>query len=141
MDVYAENILDHYRHPRAKKSVNAPTVEHTETNVSCGDTLTVQLKFEDDRLVEVGWSGEGCAISQAGISLLSEELAGKTEGEIEALSKEQIYALLGVPVGPRRVKCALLCLHAVKNAIRKMRGEEVAGWREVMREEVVGESV
>lgn len=119
MDLYAENILDHYRHPRGKQALESPTVKHEEVNVSCGDALTVSLKIENERVTEVGWEGSGCAVSQAAMSMLSEELAGKSLKEVESLKKEDVYELLGVPIGPRRVKCALLGLDAIMNALRK----------------------
>lgn len=80
----------------------------------------------------MGWEGSGCAISQAAMSLLSEELVGKSLKDIDAMKKETVYELLGVPVGPRRFKCALLCLHTLKNAVRKFRKEEVRGWSETV---------
>ncbi len=132
MDLYAENILDHFRHPRGKKTVSHPTVTHEEVNASCGDALSVSLHSEGNRIAEFGWQGTGCAISQAAMSMLSEELAGKTAEEILKLTPVEIYALLGVPVGPRRVKCALLCLHALKNALRKETGEAPQGWNETI---------
>ena len=128
MDIYADNILDHFRNPRGKSPLADATVTHEEANHACGDVLNVQLKLEGEQITGLGWGGDGCAISQAGMSLLGEELAGKTAGEVLQLKKQDIYALIGVPIGPRRVKCALLGLHTVKNALRKARGERAQGW-------------
>ncbi|MSR87253.1 iron-sulfur cluster assembly scaffold protein [Candidatus Peribacteria bacterium] len=152
MDLYAENILDHYRHPRnklplpagegrglpvrssegAKAGEGVEEVTHEEVNLSCGDALTIGLSIKNDHVTGVGWEGSGCAISQAAMSLLSEELVGKSLKDIDAMKKETVYELLGVPVGPRRFKCALLCLHTLKNAVRKFRKEEVRGWSETV---------
>ncbi len=131
MDLYAENILDHYRHPRGKQLIPSPSVIHEEVNLSCGDSLTLHLIIANDRVTAIGWDGTGCAISQAAMSMLSEELTGKSLTEIDALTKENVYELLGVPVGPRRFKCALLGLHTLKNAVRKFRKEEPEGWTSV----------
>ena len=117
MDLYAENILDHYRHPRGKQLLASPTVTHEEVNISCGDALKVFLTIKNDCIAEVGWDGSGCAISQAAMSMLSEEIVGKSLVEVEAIKKENIFAMLGVPIGARRLKCALLGLQAVKNAL------------------------
>ena len=128
MDIYAENILDHHRHPRHKQALSDATVEHAEANLSCGDELTVRLKIENDRVTGIGWEGTGCAISQAGMSILSEDLIGRMTAEIDGLRKSDIYTLLGVPIGPRRFKCALLCLHTLKNAVRKFTGQPPQDW-------------
>lgn len=131
MDVYAENILDHYRHPRNKLiavSCQLSACSHTEENLSCGDTVTVHLAIENDRITEVSWDGTGCAISQAAMSMLSEELVGKSLDEVKELMPKSIYDMLGVPIGPRRVKCALLCLHVLKNALQKYEGKPPQSW-------------
>ncbi len=128
MDLYAENVLDHYRHPRNKKSLPAPTIRHEEKNLSCGDALTLDVMIENDKIIRVGWSGDGCAISQAAISLLSEELIDMDLLQASNITPKFIHDLLGVPVGPRRTKCALLCLHTLKNAINVHRGDKPQGW-------------
>ncbi len=132
MDLYAENILDHYRHPRGQTALTDADAEHKEINVSCGDELTLQLKIKDGKITELGWDGTGCAISQAGMSMLSEELIGKTTAEAEMMTRGQIDELLAVPIGPRRFKCAYLCLHTLKNTLRTARGEALQGWTETV---------
>jgi len=128
MDIYSENVLDHYRHPRGKRTLPSPSVEHQEINLSCGDELTLQLQLKDGTIADLAWTGVGCAISQAGMSILSEELEGKTAAEALALTQQDVRDLLGVPVGPRRFKCALLCLHTLKNALRKAEGLPPQNW-------------
>lgn len=132
MDLYAENILDHYRDPRHKGEGDGASVSREEDNPSCGDRLTVYLWIEDDVIKKIEWEGTGCAISQAGMSIFSEELEEKTTEEVLKMKKDNIYELLGVPIGPRRFKCALLCLHTVKNAIRKHKGEDPQMWLETV---------
>src|SRR5438477_569637 len=104
MDLYAENILDHYRSPRGKQSVVSDqwSVTHEELNASCGDRLAVALTIINNTITHDAWDGEGCAISQAAMSMLSEELIGMKISEADALTKEKIHEMLGVPVGPRR---------------------------------------
>lgn len=132
MDIYAENIIDHYKHPHRKERLASPTVTHGETNVSCGDTLTLDLLIENDTIKNLGWTGEGCAISQAAVSILSDELIGKSLADIDALTADGIKTMLGVPIGSRRTKCALLCLHALKNAIHLYRNEPEQSWQETV---------
>ena len=120
MDIYAENILDHYRAPRGKLAVGGWQLvqKHTESNPTCGDEITVGLDIQNGYIRNIVWDGTGCAISQAAMSMLSEEFTGKSVEDIENFSTEDMLALLGVKIGPRRLKCALLGLDALKKAIR-----------------------
>jgi nitrogen fixation NifU-like protein len=144
MDLYAENILDHYRHPRNVQRLLSPTVSHEEVNASCGDRLTIDLELKGDVIAKIGWNGTGCAISQAAMSMLSEEIQESKmrnarpaepvgRAKCAMLNPRDIYEQLGVPIGPRRVKCALLCLHALKNALRKAEGKTPQGWTETLK--------
>ena len=128
MDLYAENVLDHYKHPRNTGSLVKATVSHREENVSCGDDLTIELKIAKGTITDIRWQGTGCAISQASMSMLSEELTGKPIDQTVTLTPDDIRNMLGVPVGPRRIKCALLCLHTLKNALKKWKKEPLQDW-------------
>ena len=132
MDVYAENILDHYRDPRGQGDLESPDAKHEEVNHSCGDAVTLHLKLEGETIAALRWEGTGCAISQAAMSMLSDELEGMSTADALALTKADVYAMLGVPIGPRRFKCALLGLHTVKNALRKAQALEVQSWLETV---------
>ena len=132
MNIYAENILDHFKHPRNSGELPDATVDHEEFNHECGDSLHLWIKLENGKVMKVGWEGTGCAISQASMSILSEELEGKSEEDIQKLSKEDIYEMLGVPIGPRRFKCALMSLHTVKNAVLKASGKKLQSWVETI---------
>ncbi len=132
MDLYAENILDHYKHPRHKGPLPDATVSHKEENASCGDDLTLHLQVKNNRVEKISWEGNGCAISQAGMSLMTEEWEGKSVSELESISQDDVKNTLGVEIGPRRFKCALLCLHTRKNTLRKISGAEPQSWRETV---------
>lgn len=137
MDLYAENILDHYRDPRNIGEGKTSTVSHSEKNISCGDEITVHLTINEDVIEKIEWEGVGCAISQAGMSIFAEEFEGKSVDAVMSMKKDDIYELLGVPVGPRRFKCALICLHTVKNALRSHIGKDSQSWLETV--EIDGE--
>jgi nitrogen fixation protein NifU and related proteins len=132
MDLYAENILDHSKTPRGKRALANPSVTHGEKNLSCGDGLTLQLLVKDGVIQELGWDGAGCAISQAGMSMLAEELEGKTVAEAAAIGPKHVTDLLGVPIGPRRLKCALLSLHTLQNTLRALNDLPPQTLRETM---------
>lgn len=117
MDLYAENILDHFQNPRHKGALTHATISTDDANPSCGDKLSLQLNVEDSRIKEIGFDGSGCAISQAAMSMLSEEILGKSLEEAEKFSKDKVYELLGVPISPARVKCALLGYTLLKKAL------------------------
>lgn len=114
-DLYREIILDHYQNPRNKELLSPADIDYEEDNPVCGDHihLTVQLD-DEDRVTAVGWDGEGCAISQASASMLSEAIVGKTLEELRSFSKDDILEMLGIELGPVRLKCALLSLKVLK---------------------------
>jgi nitrogen fixation NifU-like protein len=121
MDIYREEILDHYRNPRNFGELMKADVKHKETNASCGDMVEVALKWQkekgDRRIGEIKFRGVGCAISLAAASMLTEAVKGKTAAEIEKMSEQDVMKLLGVEIGPARKKCAVLGLVALKQAI------------------------
>jgi len=116
-DLYRENILDHYRYPRNKGHIDNPDIQYHDVNPVCGDGLTLELKVEDDHIVDVAFEGKGCAISQASASMLTEELVGKSLDEVKALDKDFILEMLGIEIGPVRLKCALLSLKVLKAGV------------------------
>ncbi|MBT3835014.1 iron-sulfur cluster assembly scaffold protein [Candidatus Peribacteria bacterium] len=132
MNIYAENILEHFRNPRNCGEMQGATVDHREENIECGDDLQLFLKIEDGKIEDVKWGGKGCAISQASMSILSEELIGMSEIHAEKMTKEDIYELLGVPIGPRRFKCALIGFHTLQNALLKAHGKYLQSWVKTM---------
>ncbi len=134
MDLYAENILEHSKSPHGKTLLPSFTVEHEEVNLSCGDSVKIQLELDGDRVKALGWDGSGCAISQAAMSIVSEEIVGKTTDELAKMDTEDIRTLLGVPVSARRAKCAFLCLHALKNALHVLKKEPAQNWVETLKE-------
>lgn len=114
-DMYRENILDHGKNPRNRGVLDPADVDHEGHNPLCGDWLRLTLRIDDQgRIAEVGWEGDGCAISQASASMLGEEILGKTVEEVRGLTKETIFDLLGIPLTPNRMKCALLSLEVLK---------------------------
>ena len=117
MNIYQENIMDHFRHPRNKGVLAAPTVQHEEYNPVCGDKIIMTAKLDDDIVIEVKFDGVGCAISQAAASMLTEVITGKAADDVVRMSKEEMLSMLGIPVGPVRMKCALLALRTIQKAL------------------------
>ncbi|MDP3970325.1 MAG: SUF system NifU family Fe-S cluster assembly protein [bacterium] len=114
MSLYHEEILEHFKDPQNFGLLKDATLTKTATNPTCGDNFTFTLRLDNDNKVEaVGFEGEGCAISTASASLLTEELKGKTVEEIQNLDKDFIMKMLGLELSPTRLKCALLPLEAL----------------------------
>ena len=127
MDLYRDEILDHYKHPRHFGHLEQPSLVFHDSNPFCGDEITLELKIEDGRVVDVAFTGQGCAISRAAASMMSEEIIGKPLEELRHWGKEDIVDLLGIEVGPVRVKCALLPLKALKAAVWGLAEDGAAG--------------
>ena len=114
-DLYRENILDHYQNPRNYGTLDEPDISYEDDNPLCGDVIRLDIKLDDQkRVVQVAFSGQGCAISQASASMLTEEIMGKTLDEVKQISKDDLLELLGIQLGPVRIKCALLSLKVLK---------------------------
>ncbi|HET8628932.1 MAG TPA: iron-sulfur cluster assembly scaffold protein [Thermomicrobiales bacterium] len=114
---YRENILDHYREPRYHGRLDRPTISREESNPLCGDVIRMDLLIEDGRLVDARFDGQGCAVSQAAASMLLEEVVGKGVDEVKAFGRDDLFALIGVPLSPARMKCALLSLGVLRDAV------------------------
>lgn len=118
--VYKEAILDLYRNPLNKKILANFDVEAREANPSCGDYIRIQIKFKTDEIqdkrtvMDIGHSGEGCAISQAAVSLLTDYIKGKTFKEIQKMKPEDMLRLLQIPISYTRMNCALLGLEVLQ---------------------------
>ena len=116
--MYQENILDHYKSPRNFGKIENASVHHHEHNPLCGDELDMFLIIDKNKIItDVKIQAHGCAISTASASMLTEEIKGKSLEELKKLTKENILNLLGIPLSPVRLKCALLSLDTLKNSI------------------------
>jgi nitrogen fixation protein NifU and related proteins len=116
-ELYRDQILEHYKRPRNFGRLEDFDLEFEDNNPFCGDEQHVFIKLDDeDRVAEVSFEGQGCAISTAATSLLTEELEGKSRDELLTLPKEFVLELLGIDISATRLKCALLGLKVVKGA-------------------------
>ena len=122
--IYKENILDHYKHPHNKGTIEDANIKHTENNPLCGDIISVNLKVNGSKVKDIKFTGTGCAISQAAASMLIEEIKGKTLEEIKNLKTEDIVNMLGIEIGPVRTKCAVLSQVAVKQGIKEFESKK-----------------
>jgi len=135
--LYQEMILDHYRRPRNKGEIENPDETIVMKNPLCGDEITIQLRYEGDKVEDVGFVGRGCSISQASASMMTQLVKGKSADEVESLrsrfrdmvmgndnepddkSLGSLRALSGVARFPARVKCALLAWNALEEGMKR----------------------
>ena len=123
-DMYRQQILDHYKNPRNYGELAEPDFSHTGENPSCGDTIQVDVSLADDgeTIERVAFSGDGCAISQAAASMLSERLPGTTLEELAAMDTDDITEMLGVDISPMRIKCAVLARQVAQDGAKLHEG-------------------
>lgn len=137
--VYQELILDHYRRPRNRGVLEHPDVAVRKKNPLCGDEITLQVCFDDDTVRDLRFAGQGCAISQASASMMTQRLAGRSvaeaaqmlarftrmiEGDADAATDPELgelRALAGVARLPARHPCALLAWTALADALATRR--------------------
>ncbi len=124
-DMYRQQILDHYKSPRNYGEMEDPDYSHTGENPSCGDTIQIDVQLDDDgdEIEYVTFTGDGCAISQASASMLSERLVGMTLDELEDLETDDIIDMLGVTISPMRIPCAVLGNQVAKDGAKIHQGE------------------
>ena len=134
-DLYQEVIIDHSLHPRNYHAMADASRKAEGYNPLCGDQVTVFLKLEGEKIAEVSFQGNGCAISKSSASVMTDVLKGKTKAEAEQLFKMfqnmikgegetpdaeslgKLAAFSGVHEFPTRVKCAILAWHTLKSAL------------------------
>ena len=120
-NIYQEKLMDHYKNPRNKKKIESPDFSTDRQNPSCGDSILIEGKIVNGKIEELGFDGSGCVVSQAAASILLQSCLGKTVDEVLKLDKDDILKLLGIPLGPNRIKCALLSLEALKASLKNIK--------------------
>lgn len=114
MDIYREEILEHWRNPQNFGEMDKPDLVVKQVNPLCGDKVTFFFKIRRGRIVDAKFIGNGCAISVASSSILSEAIKGKSLGAIKRITGQDVLGFIGGKVTPARLKCAFLSLEAVK---------------------------
>ena len=119
-DLYRDYILEHSRRPHNFHVIEDPSASYEGSNPLCGDRITLQLGIHDGIVDQVGFTGRGCAISQANASLLTDEIKGKPLSEVAAFRADDLLDLLGIEIGPARLKCAMLSHDTLQHAIAEL---------------------
>ena len=116
MDIYREEILEHWQNPLNWGTLRDYDIESEVINPLCGDQIKVQVKLDDKRLTinDIRFMGTVCAISIASASILSENIKGKSLKSLSKISGNKVLELIGGPVTPARLKCAFLALEAIR---------------------------
>lgn len=117
-EMYKEHLMELYKSPANYGNLENPTHEHTETNSSCGDEITMQLLVSDGKIENVKFHGSGCVMSIVSSSLLADRIKGIPVSEALSLSKDDILELLKINLNPARLKCVTLPLYAIKNSLK-----------------------
>jgi nitrogen fixation NifU-like protein len=119
-DLYRDYILEHYRRPHNFGVIEDPTASIEGSNPLCGDRITLQIGIRDGVVERVGFTGRGCAISQASASLLTDEIKGKPVADVEAFRADDLLELLGIEISPARLKCAMLSHDTLHKALAEV---------------------
>lgn len=117
MKLYQEELLDHYRYPRNYGILENPDIISESLNPSCGDEVSIQAHVQNGHISILKFQGKGCVISQAAASLLTQYAHNKPLEMLQKLTKDDILALIGITLGPTRLRCALLVLEALQQGI------------------------
>lgn len=115
--IYREIILEHSKNPNNYGTLDPNDYSYEDTNPLCGDEIRIDVRVDGNRVSEIAFSGQGCAISQASASILMELVDGKSLDEIKAIGKDDLLDELGIELSPARLKCGLLGLSVLKSAL------------------------
>lgn len=118
MPLYKEELLDHFRFPRHKGILQDPDVSSAQYNPSCGDEISFQMKLKDGLITSIAFQGSGCVISQATASMLAQAMYQQPIESALRFNTTDLQVLIGIELGPTRLKCALLSLTALQDALR-----------------------
>ena len=116
-EIYVDYIIEHSKHPRNFGEIENPDFSATDGNPYCGDIVKIDIKVEDEVIKDIKFNGSGCAISQAAASILTELVKGKSIEYAKKLTKDDMLEALGIPIGPQRMKCAMLAYVVLKKAL------------------------
>jgi nitrogen fixation protein NifU and related proteins len=116
-DLYRDYILEHYRRPHNFGVIEEPSATFEGANPLCGDRITMQLAVKDGVVTDVGFTGRGCAISQASASLLTDEVKGKPVETVAGIQAADLLELLGIEISPARLKCAMLSFDSLQHLL------------------------
>jgi nitrogen fixation NifU-like protein len=117
-NLYRELIIDRFKNPLMRGELDPHDYSYEDDNPLCGDRIRIDVRVDvDNKITEAVFSGEGCAISLASADLLVESIIGKDLDEVKGLSKEDVLEMLGIELGPVRLKCALLSLKVLKAGV------------------------
>ena len=124
-DLYKEKFLKHFKKSKYRKNVSGSNFSSGKHNPSCGDSIEIEGTVTKDesgilKITDLGFQGSGCVISQATASMLMEHCIGKAVDEVLKMTKDDIIALLGIDLGPIRLKCALLSLHVLQSGLKEL---------------------
>ena len=120
-DLYREIIIERYKSPQYRGELDPHDISFSDENPLCGDQIRIDLRVDEQgKVTEAAFSGHGCAISQASADLLLESVIGKSVDEVKELTKQDVLDLLGIELGPVRLKCALLSLKVLKGGVYGM---------------------
>ncbi|MBI2543440.1 MAG: SUF system NifU family Fe-S cluster assembly protein [Candidatus Aenigmarchaeota archaeon] len=117
LEIYHETILAHYNNPGNSGVISDADVISKDNNPVCGDVVEIQVKFNGERIDEIKFQGQGCAISLASVDILIDAIKGKTVDQIKNFRQEDFLKLLGIEISPLRLKCALLGLKVLKTGV------------------------
>jgi nitrogen fixation NifU-like protein len=116
LDIYAEELIHQYEHPNNKRRIKDASASMEKENISCGDVVKAYLKIGGKKIEDASFEGNGCVISMATASMLTEHLKGKSVDYLENMRKEDVLRIISIDPGPVRMHCATLPLRAFKEA-------------------------
>ncbi|MFA5776614.1 MAG: iron-sulfur cluster assembly scaffold protein [Patescibacteria group bacterium] len=115
--IYREQFMEIFKSNANFGQMDSPTVTADQVNPICGDKMTLQLKIENNKVVDAKFTGVACAVSKTSASIITDEIKGKSLDDLKKLTEQDMLALIKFDLTLSRQQCALLCYHALKKAL------------------------
>ena len=115
--LFLEEVMDNYKNPKNYGILNDYTIKRHQKNTSCGDAFDLYIKLDNNKILDISFSGEGCAISTASFSMLTNKIKNMTVNDIKKLTDKDIFNMLGIKISAGKINCALLSLKALQEGI------------------------
>lgn len=122
-EIYKQNVLEHYKNPHNFGEIENPSLKIEDSNPLCGDKIEISARIENGKIVDIKFKGQGCAISIASASMLTDKIKGMSIEDVKKFGEKEILEIIGIKLNTIRIKCGLLGLKTLLKGLQGIKNE------------------